>query len=60
MILKKKRKIVFEKAVLLAKFPRDPTIRGSYYKSNKEYAKLRKFKKKEFKQNILDKLDQLL
>lgn len=44
--LKKKRKIVFEKAALLSKYPHDPIIRGSYYKNNKEYAKLRKFKKK--------------
>lgn len=57
--LYKIRKVVFSKAKLMAKYPRDPIIRGSFYKANKAYSKLRKFKKKEFKQNILDKLDDL-
>lgn len=54
--LKLKRKTLLNKAALMSKYPLDPIIRGSFYKINKEYAKLRKFKKKQFKQNILDKL----
>lgn len=54
--LKLKRKALLNKAALMSKYPLDPIIRGSFYKINKEYAKLRKFKKKQFKQNILDKL----
>jgi hypothetical protein len=38
-------------------FPRDPVVRGSFFKFNKKYAKSRKKKKREFKQNILNKLD---
>lgn len=34
-------------------------MRGSFFKLNKEYAKLRKYKKQEFRQSIIDKLDQL-
>ena len=44
---------------LLSIFPNNPHIRGSFFKLNKEYAKQRKHKKREFRQNILDKLDQL-
>ena len=40
-------------------FPNDPQVRGSYYKSYKVYAKLRKYKKRELRQSILEKLDQL-
>jgi hypothetical protein len=29
----------------MSKYPHDPIIRGSFYKINKEYAKLRKKKK---------------
>jgi hypothetical protein len=35
----------------------DPIIRGSFLKINKEYAKLRKYKKKQFRQQIIDKLN---
>jgi hypothetical protein len=38
-------------------YPHDPLIRGSFFKINKEYAKLRKYKKKQFRQQIIDKLD---
>ena len=40
-------------------FPNDPKVRGSYYKSYKVCAKLRKYKKRELRQSILEKLDQL-
>lgn len=48
-----------DKAYLMSKFPNDPLVRGSFFKMNKKYAKLRKKKKREFKQSILDKLDNL-
>jgi hypothetical protein len=41
----------------MSKYPHDPIIRGSFFKINKEYAKLRKYKKKQFRQQIIDKLD---
>jgi hypothetical protein len=51
--------IVEEKANLMKMFPRDPVVHGSFFKFNKKYAKSRKKKKREFKQNILNKLDTL-
>jgi hypothetical protein len=41
----------------MSKYPHDPIIRGSFFKINKEYDKLRKYKKKQFRQQIIDKLD---
>jgi hypothetical protein len=55
-IMKKK---VDEKAKHMSRYPNDPYIRGSFFKSYKTYAKLRKIKKREFKQAILDKLEHL-
>lgn len=57
--LAKMRKHLCERATLLSKFPNNPLLRGSFFKLNKEYAKLRKYKKQEFRQSIIDKLDQL-
>lgn len=54
------KKIVEEKANMMKMFPRDPVVRGSFFKLNKKYAKLRKKKKRQFKQNILNKLDNLV
>ena len=54
-----KRKTLTLKAELLSKYPFDPLIRGSYFKCYREYTKLRKYKKRHFKQNILDQLDLL-
>lgn len=39
--------------------PYNKEIRNSYYKTYREYTKLRKYKKKHFKQSILNKLDSL-
>ena len=36
----------------MSKYPKNPFIRGDFCKSNKEFAKLRKFKKREYTQNI--------
>lgn len=57
------KKSVDEKAFLMLKLPKDPMVRGSLFKLNKKYAKTRKKKKKkkrEFKQNILTRLDELV
>ena len=53
------RKEVGKKAQLLSQFPHDPFIRGSYYKSLKQYNKSRKYKQRTHKQNIVHKLDQM-
>ena len=53
------KKQLAEKAVLISRFPNNPIIRGSYFKARKTFAKLSKYKKRKFIQNILDKLDQL-
>ena len=44
---------------MLSRFPCNPIIRGSYYKCYREYNKLRKYKKRHFKQSIIDDLDRL-
>ena len=52
-----KHTLTKDKGFLLSKYPHDPIIRGSFFKINKEYAKLSKYKKKQFRQQIIDKLD---
>ncbi len=53
------RKSVQSKGELLRKYPRDPVIRGSYFKCQKEYNKTRKKKMRPFKEGIIEKLDDL-
>ena len=43
----------------MTKFPFDPLVRGSHFKWYSEYNKLRKHKKRQFKQKVLDSLDEL-
>ena len=43
----------------MTKFPFDPLVRGSYFKCYREYNKVRKHKKRQFKQKVLDSLDEL-
>lgn len=57
--LVQKRRILISKGELLSKFPRDPIVKGSYYKCYREYNKLRKYKQRNFKQKILQSLDTL-
>ena len=57
--LRSKQKTLVEKGELLSRFPCNPIIRGPYYKCYREYNKLRKYKKRHFKQTILDDLDRL-
>ena len=44
---------------IYAKFPNDPVIRGSFYKLQREYSKLCKKKFREFKRDLVEKLDNL-
>jgi hypothetical protein len=44
---------------IFSKYPKDPIIRGSYYKKYKLYNKCRKIKYKQFMNSMLDKLDNL-
>jgi hypothetical protein len=44
---------------IYAKFPNDPVIRGSFYKLQREYSKLCKKKLREFKRDLVEKLDNL-
>ena len=57
--LLKMKKLVQNKALTLSLFPKDPIVRGSFFKLNKQYSKLRKKKRRDFKQNILNQLDNL-
>ena len=57
--LRVKRKTLLSKGALLSKFPFDPIVRGAYFKCYRESNKLRKYKKRNFRQTILDSLDQL-
>ena len=54
-----KREILISKGKLLTKFPFDPLVRGSYFKCYREYNKVCKHKKRQFKQKVLDSLDEL-
>ena len=57
--LRVKGKTLLSKGALLSKFPFDPIVRGAYFKCYREYNKLRKYKKRNFRQTILDSRDQL-
>ena len=46
-------------AKLLAKFPKDPYIRGSFCKTRKEYKKLLNLKKKEWRSEMVQTLEEL-
>ena len=43
----------------MSQFPSDPIIKGSYFKLYCEYNEARKYKKRTFKQSILNQLDEL-
>ena len=57
--LYKMRRMLDQKGYLYAKCPSDPFVRGSYYKFRKLYVKSCKLKRKEYKSQIIDKLEQL-
>lgn len=54
-----KRKTLLSKGAILSKLLFDPIVRGAYFKCYREYNKLGKYKKRNFRQTILDSLDQL-
>jgi hypothetical protein len=55
----KERNNLLQYAKILTKYPKDPLVRGHFFKLRKNYAKLRKFKFKEFKSSMLKKIDEL-
>ena len=57
--LGKLRAQVFAHGKLYGKFPKDPIIKGHYYKLYREYNKLRRMKCRKFKNDIIEKLDSL-
>jgi hypothetical protein len=57
--LKFLRQRVNAQGKLLKQFPNDPHIRGSYYKTLKNYRRSVKYHKKQFKQDMINKLDDL-
>jgi hypothetical protein len=46
-------------ANLLKKFPKDPAVRSKYFKMAKEYKQKVKYCKRQFKQDIINELDDL-
>jgi hypothetical protein len=57
--LVKMRKNLINNAKHFAKQPKDPFVRGRFFKLRKAYAKLCKFKRKQFKISMLQKIDAL-
>jgi hypothetical protein len=44
---------------IYSKFPRDNYVKNHYYKLQREYNKLRKFKYRQYKQTLINQLDSL-
>ena len=55
----KMRKNLISLGKLYARYPKDPLIKGKYYKNYRIYNKCRKLKYKEFINSMLLKLDSL-
>ena len=53
------RKNLNDKFNLLNKYPKDPYVRSALFNFRKHFRKLRKNKYREYKQNLLNKLDNL-
>jgi len=58
--LGKLRARVVSQGILYSIYPKDPIVRGHYYKLYREYNKLRKMKYREFRNTIINKLDSLM
>lgn len=54
-----KKQTVLQKGALISKYPFDMNIRNNYFKHYREYKKLKKFKEKNFKLNLVHKMDTL-
>ena len=57
--LNKMRKTFDHKGKLLAKYPNDPFIKGSFFKYRKIYCKSFKFQCRKYKADLIEKLDNL-
>lgn len=55
----KMKKTLDYKGKLFAKYPNDPLVRGNFYKFRKSYSKLCKYKRKKYKSDLIEKLDNL-
>ena len=53
------RSELHKKSKLYSKYPFDPILRGSFFKFRKQYNKFCKQKQREFKANIIKKLENL-
>jgi len=53
------RKNLNDKFNLLNKYPKDPYVRSALFNFRKHFRKLRKNKYREYKQNLLNKLDNI-
>ena len=57
--LKSLRQMANTRGKLLKQYPTDPHIRGSYYKLLKEYKRAVRYHKRQYKQEMINKLDEL-
>ena len=57
--LKSLRRKLINYGKVYSKFPHDPLVRGHYFKLNKQYSRLRKFKYREYKNSLIDQLQSL-
>jgi hypothetical protein len=57
--LKKSRLNLINYGKIYSKFPRDNYVKNHYYKLQREYNKLRKFKYRQYKQTLIKQLDSL-
>ena len=55
--LKKLRENVISQGRLYSKFPKDPYVKGHYYKLYRQYNKLRKLKYRQFQDKVIKQLD---
>lgn len=57
--LKKTKRDLDHKLILMQKYSKDPIVRGNFFKQLKCYRKLRKLKIRSFKNNLINKLEEL-
>ena len=57
--LKKLRHNLISYGKIYSQFPNDPNVRNHYYKLNREYTKLRKARKRQYKNSIIHELENL-
>ena len=57
--LHKSRSNLIDYGKIYSKFPKEPAVKNHYYKLKREYNKLRKFKYREYRKSILDKIESL-